>query len=57
MRTAPIIKREPVTDRTAARLMGEPASTEAGPVVDAPTHPPVTRRVENLRSVTADIEG
>lgn len=35
---------------------GEPAPTEAGLVVDAPTHPPVTRRVENLRSVTADIE-
>jgi heat shock protein HtpX len=36
---------------------GEPDPTEAGLVVDAPTHPPVTRRVENLRSVTADIEG
>lgn len=34
----------------------DPAPTQAGLVVDAPTHPPATRRVENLRSVTADLE-
>ncbi len=35
---------------------GDLAPTETGLVVDAPTHPPATRRVENLRSVTADTE-
>lgn len=35
---------------------GEPAPGEAGPVVDAPTHPPATRRVENLKTVSADLE-
>jgi len=36
---------------------GEPAPAEAGLGIDAPTHPPADRRLENLRSVTASLEG